>query len=819
MNLNDKFLKPFLRSFLNNKKVFIINFIGLIIGFVSFFLIANYILFENSYDRFHKNSENLYRLITYVYKGQEIDNIATPVANPLAQLLAKEFKEVENYCRYRRPGQNFGQCELTCGKIKIDESKITYVDTSFFNVFSYELISGNPQQALRHTNSLVISESLAKKYFEGEDPLNKMVQVVHATGTYNWRITGVMKDMPQNSSLQFNMIASMQCLYQMEPRSRPEANGWSYHAMYSFVVLKDGTNPREFEEKIQNIVEKRSYWVKLNKNLKFTYKLQPIKDVHFYSEGFMWGEIPRLGNLKYLIILFVASLFILFISYINYFLFQLNNVNKRYKEIGMKRIFGSNFFKLFKQFFAESFAINLIAIIISIIIIVILKPYFYSIYGLPISVFLFSDVISIIGLTILIMFILMTFAFYLAYTITLVNPLGNIKEKSIFKKGFLKITTQRLLVIIQLTITAILMICTSIIYYQINFLEEQSINADLDKVGRLMPVVNRDSTMYNRLNALITELSKLKEVEMTSVDNESPCNEVTWADVFSSYDNLSHSVSLSHMHMSPDFVPIFGIKVLSGRNFSKTLNETNSVILNEAAVDLMNFKNPKEAVGRFIQFYERKLKVVGVIQNYHTESVKLPYRAVLYFPNLVGNSYERLKYVHVKLKDGNKSEAVAKVKNVWNKIFPDKRATYEYLPDLAYQYYLEDRKIATIFSLFTFITLILSCIGIWGVSLYDVNKRVNEVAVRKVNGASVMQITILILRGILKYIAISLVLAAPIAYFIMNDWLQNFPVRTSMPWSIYLLVALVAIVVALFTSSFVIVKSARQKPIEVLCVE
>ncbi len=805
-------IKTNYRNILKHKYFFLINILCLVIGILSFLTINNYIIFNKSFDKFNKNYDNICRVLTYTYKAGQLDQIASPVSLPIGPLLKSEFPEVENYVRIRIPGANFGKFEISCAEKKFSESQVAFVDTSFLNVFSYKLIAGNPKTALKTSNPVIISESLAKKYFENEDPLNKVLKIKHTTGIYNWTVVGVMEDMYENSTLNLKIIASWECLKPIEPHIN--TINWGLHGYYTYLLLKEGTDYKQFQDQYQDLMAERNPWVKRNKATEFKYYLQPLTDVHLNSEGFIWDPFIAKGNKTYLIILLISSIFVLLTSYINYMLSQINSVNERSKEIGVRRMLGSSSFKLFQQFFIESLGINILAVIVSTIFIYIIAPHISELLGFSASVYIFSDFFSILVFAVIVLLSSMIISLILTVMLTSLKPIFNLRKNVSGKKGILNISMRKILLIIQMSSTLVLMTGTSVIYIQIHFMESQNTNCDIDNVIRINPTISRDTVMFNGIKSFVTELGRLKEVKTVSIDTESPVGTISWADVFNNKGDQTSAVTLSDMWISPEYIPAFNIEIIEGRNFSKKLNsDKNSIILNEAAVNKLGLQNPKDAIGKYISRYNVDYLIIGVIQNYQNQSFKDTFEPIAFLSNWVDNAYQTIKYIHIALNQPFQTEALSKILNVFKKKYPEKNYDYCYLPDLAKEIYKEDKKFGLLFNMFTIIAIILSCIGILSVSVYDVNKRSKEIAIRKVNGAKMTHIIKIIIIDILKYVLISIIIGFPVAYYFMNDWLENYTVRVSMPWYAFVLVAISAIIISLLATSFTIFKAAKKNPL------
>lgn len=819
MNLFYNYLKVSFRNLLKRKYFFILNIICLSIGILSFLLISNFIIFEKAYDKFHDNSENIYRVVTKTYKAGEIDVCTPGNPHPLGPLVNSEFDEVQNHVRLHKLGNNIGLFEISSGEVKMSETSVLFADPSFFSVFSFDLVVGSKTNALNEPNQIVISESLAKKYFNSIDVIGTVLQLKHPSGIYSWTISGVIEDMPKNSHLKFDMLAPMENIRPIRLNFN-DTDNWGAHGWFNYLVLKEGTDYKAFEKKMQKLLDKRSWWVKNQKKtgIDFTYTLQPLKDIHFKSEGYSWDIQSKPGNINNLIIIFISSIFILLISYINYVLFQINNSTDRNKELGIRKMLGTTRFKLFINFFMESLVFNLLVILISLVIVYVLKPYFYSIYGLQISIHLFTDVLLVLAFIFTVFITVIFTSWIISNNMASLSSLNRIRN-SISTKNKLNIPTRKTLIVIQFVAAIVLILATSIIYLQIHFMENADIKTDIENTVRIEPIMNKDSIIYTNIHSLVTELKRQKEVEMVSVDNESTINEITWIDIFSLKERPNEATSLYDMYISPEFLPIFNIEVLAGRNYSKKIADNNSVILNEAAINKLGLEAPEMAIGKYITQYGRDFQIIGVIENYYNESLRESYKPIVFFPNFVDNSYLRIKYIHIKLNCPYTSEINTKLSSMFKDVFPDKRIKLDYLPDLKTAYYKEDRNQVVMFSIFTLIAIFLSCIGVISITIFDVKKRTKEIAIRKQCGSSIFQIILLIAFDMIKYISFSVIIGLPIAYYLMNDWLQKFSLRIEMPWAYYFFVVGIILTLPILATSTIILKAARQNPIIALRTE
>lgn len=812
MSLLKNYLKTYYKNILANKYFFITNVLCLTIGIFSFLVIINYIIFERNFDGFHKNLDNIYKVLTYSYKGGQVQLILGTTPYPLATTAKEEFKEIESFTRMRTPaGNTVNRFDISYKNQKFDENKITFVDSTFLKIFSFKLLKGNRKLALNRPNSVIITKSLADKYFPNENPLNKMIEIRHSTGVYNWSITGVIEDVPENSSFSYQgMIAPILNAKTIEPVTA-DPNQWALHLGDTYLLLKEGTDYKTFEKKLGKLIKKRSWFVNNYKAFQLKYQLIPLKEMHLSTEKIYANSEKKLGNKKYLTILLISSISILLISWINYLLFQINNLHTRSKEVGVRKMSGGSPTNLITQFFIESFGLNFAAIVISILLIFLLQPYLFLIYGISISIYLFYNAISILGLIIILFSGVIITSLYFAIALSSVKAIDNLRQQAPSGKRLINIPIRRIMLIIQFAATIILMISTIIIYTQINYMKKQNINVNLNNVISIEPKVYQDSIMINQMNSFVAELKKIDNVKDISVDSDVPVGETVWLDVFKASGNENSTNTLYYMTVSPDFFSLYDINIIDGRGFSRDISsDRNSVLLNEKAMEILGLKQPKNAIGKYIIHQGTQYLVIGIVQNYHNKSLKEDYEPIVYFSNWRNNKYSVNKYISVKIDGQYNGEVVSKINRFFKSYFNGRELSIKYLPDILNDYYSEDNKISTLFNLFTVIAIILSCIGILGVSLYDVYKKTKEIAIRKVNGAKTFQILYKINMDILKYVTLSIVIGIPIAYYVMNNWLLNYPVRISMPWYIFIIAGFTIILISVLTTSIVTIRVTRQ---------
>jgi len=794
-------LKIAFRNLLRNKGYTLINLVGLSVGIMSFFFIFLWISDELSYDRFHEKSDRIFRIDWYS------DNPQTRTPHPMTYAMINEFAEVENAVSITPvwgPGLTQPDRLVKYGEVKFEENRIYAADTTFFKIFSFPLVIGNPENCLVDVGSIVITESMARKYFGNEDPMGKMITINFGMD-FPFRITGVMEDIPHNSHFHFDFLVSYNTMKAYEDGEFFE---WSDFGHYNYLLIRKGTNPRELEKKIVPWIVQYLDWPEtyLNQLLDgiIAFKLTPIEKIHLYSH-IKW-ELEANGDITYVYIFTALGIFILLIAIINYMNLSTARTSNRKIEIGIKKVMGATRRKLQIQFMLEGLISSLVATIMAIILFEIFsaplgnvaKKSFELNYANP-SILGFIVVIALICGILAGLYPAFILSGYKANNI-LKGQETNSKNRSLFRN---------ILVIIQFAISIFLIIGTITISNQTNFMQRNKLGFNSDQVI-VIPI--QDTLILQNYESVKADLlSNTKVLQISAVSNipgrRFNQNPVQWESTEDSYS--SSEISVDH-----DFIKTLNLKILNGRDFSidRTYDTENVFIINEAAAQLFDWKDPVE---ENLIWYDddstRTGKIIGVIENFHFQSLHTTIEPLIMYIH-PGD----FNYFMIRLDASGINETISLLEQKFTELDPANPFNYFFLDDDFAKLYIAEKRMQQVSGYFTMLAIIISCIGLFGLSAYSAERRTKEIGIRKVNGASIGNIIQMLSFEYIRWILIAFIISAPIGWFIMEGWLKNFAYQVNNSSLIYLAAGLIALLIGSFTVSFQSYKAARKNPVETL---
>ena len=796
------YLKITVRSLIKNKVFSLINILGLSIGIAACLLIFQYVSFELSYESFYKNADNLYRIQLNRYQNGKLllENAISNTA--VGPAMKRELPEVVDFSR-----GGIEECLIYYKDVKINDQKVFWVDQSFINLFPLEMVKGDPATAMRDPYTAVLSESQVNKYFSDEDPLGKSVILNEGL---HFMVTGVFKDLPENTHMDLDVLMSMSTGYEMG--WAVEDGNWHAEWVYNYILLKPGTDPADIEEKIPQLVEKYQPDLK-ESNIVTEYKLQPVKSIHLDSN--LSNELEPNGNRKAVYALILIAMLILIIAWINFVNLSTAKSIERAREIGVRKTVGARKHQLIIQFLTESAFINFISFIFAVFFIVIIQPYFIQVVGKPVSLGLLlqSDIILIIviaftGGTIL-------SGLYPAFLLSSFQPVKVLKSKLNNTQG--GIGLRRALVIIQFAISIALIVGTTVIFKQIRFMQQEQLGANIDQVLVLYTpkTLNMDTTRYQWFNSFKASLQNFTEIENVSASNVLPGEEIMShsEDVRLIGGETAENISYAIANVSNDYVNCFDLQLLSGRNFkSERTEDQNAVLINEKALHSLGLTDPQQVVDREVKVGNDQYRIIGVINDYHHEGLKKPIE-----PMILRHRYNYLfGFYTLRLNSSNVRESLKLIENKWNKIFPVAPFDYFFLDDFFNEQYKADLQFGKIIGLFTFLAIVIACLGLFGLTSFTTVQRTKEIGVRKVVGATISDIVFLFSKDFSKWVLIAFVLSTPVIYLVMNRWLDTYAYKTEINWWIYGIAGLAILFVSLLTVSIQTIKAARTNPVKAL---
>ncbi len=790
------YMKIAFRNINRNKTYTFLNLFGLSIGMAVFSLIFLYVQYEFSFDKYHENSDHIYRIVQkQVDRKHYIEvhgtNVIGRTHSPLASALEDEFPEVISAVRV-----NFrSNVLLSTGKKIFFESNFCFADPSIFEVFSFQLIKGDRRSALIDPNSIILSERMVKKYFQDEDPIGKNFRY---NDSVDLKVTGVMENIPGNSHFTMEFIIPFKKLDEMEYRGTPTwDNNWH---CFTYCLFRNNADINGFEKKLIPLAEKASEICGVRND----FLIQPLTSIHLKSHLFQ--EINENSDIRYVYILITIAFLILVIACLNYINLTTACSSKRSREVGVRKVVGAHKRHLVYQFFGESIIITVFALILSVIIFLLALPAFISLVDRNLSLDIIDNSQIIMLVSVLLFLVGILAGSYPALFISSYKPITVLKgaaDKSI--KG---IKLRNILVTAQFSISILLIICTLVVKEQLYFINNKDFGYEKDSivVFRL-----RDPEIRKNIQVIKTELSKNPAITKISSSSSLP-------NTISSFQSIPASVvekrgAMYNARIDYDFLELFEIDLIEGRNFSRdySSDDGGAVIINETAVKTLGLVSPLEQDFELHTSRETK-KIIGVVKDFHFRSLHRKIDPMyLYIDQRYSGSY-----LSIKMKSDRIAETISSIKGQFEKISRNYPVEYYFFDETNNASYNSEQKTGTVFSIFALIAVSIACLGLLGLSIFSAEQRKKEIAVRKTLGAKIAGIVILISRDFLRSIFISVAIAWPVGYFAMNNWLRNFAYRIDIGLNVILYACFLAFLTAVLTVIWSAIRSATANPVDSL---
>ncbi len=796
------YFKIAVRNLLRHKAFSFVNILGLAVGMASCFLIFLYVSFETSYDNFNKKADRIYRIVSDIKTPSEVIHSGITIA-PLAIYLKKDFPEVEDAVRLASDG-----FLVTKGDIKFQEKRTLLVDSTLLNVFDFPFVEGNKVTALTEPMSIILSQTASKKYFGNEDPLGKHVLLTGAA--INATITGIMKDIPENSQIHADMLVSMSSAKQIYGQSTSDSE-WTNHNFLTYLLLKPNANAKRLEEKLPAFMQKYHGQQMRELQMYETLFLEPLRDVYLkstHTEVFP-ATILTTGNINNVYIFSIIGIFILLIACINFINLTTARSAERAKEVGIRKMAGALRFQLTKQFISESIIITLIAFIIAVVLSVLALPWFNQLAGKTISTGIFSNSLQIAELFLLSILIGIFAGFYPSLFLSSFKPVSVLKGRfSTSTKGLM---LRKGLVVFQFVISIALITGTIIVYTQMNYMRNKDLG--FNKEQEIIINTNFDKNK----DAFRQSLSSISGVLSSVYSSSVPGGDYTSA--YSEMQNAKGETQKTNLNLyfiNYDYINQYQLKLTAGRSFSKDFatDSTQAMIINESAAKMLGYTSAQQAVGRNFSQWGRQGKIIGVLKDFNYKSLQQQIE-----PLTMRIEPGAFGLISIKVAANNLPSTIKAIENKWNTIVPNRPFEYNFLDDAFNQQYNAENNFGNLFLNFAVLAIFISCLGLLGLSSYSTIQRTKEIGVRKVLGASVSSIVNLLSADFLKLVLIAFVIATPLAWFAMNKWLQDFAYRTHISWWMFALAAIASLLIAFATISFQAIKAAIANPVKSLRTE
>ncbi|MBN2519788.1 MAG: ABC transporter permease [Bacteroidales bacterium] len=793
------FIKTYFRNLYSQRGFSFINIIGLSIGLTISGFIFLYINSEYNYDKFNLNYKNIYRIaVRAEISGQKLN--AAISSAPIGLALRNEFPEVILSTRIHKINQTI---LLGYGDKKFYEENIIFADTSFFKIFSFNFLVGNPDKALSEPYSIVLTEKIAKKFFGNQNPIG---QIIRWNNNENYIITGIIKNIPSHSHIKFDIVVSFSSLYKSE--NAENINDWLTLRFYSYILADEKIDIVKMENKIPSIISKNIEDDLSEYGIIYEPYFQPLKDIHLHSD--IMGEISQNNNMLNIYILISIAIFIIIIASINFMNLSTARSSKRNIEVGIRKVLGGSNTNLFGQFIGESVFLSLIAFILALVFIEFLTPLINQVFNVNI------DFNILIDYKFIVVFLCITFitglfsGIYPAIYYSLKNPIKVLKFR--YLKNDKNINIRKYLVIIQFILAIIMIISTIIIYKQLQFIQISDLGYNSEQVI-IIPLRNED--IKQKKEFIKSELKKSPVVKNISFSEEFLGGGLRGHGFYPEGKSKNNPWLIYNFEVDEDFVNTMEIRIIKGRNFKGAKSDTNYILINETLQKMLEWE---DAIGKKISYKLEDetrvdLEVIGVVKDFHFQSLhEIMEPAILHFNNKNPN------FLNIRLnciKRNNKS-CIESLEKYWNNINTEFPFDYFYLKDNNKEKYESENRMAKIVFVLTILAIFVAVLGLFGLTAYTTEQRTKEIGIRKAFGATALKIIMQFSREFTIWLIIANIIAWPVSYYIVNLWLTNFQYKTPLSIFIFIYAGIISILIALFTINIQSIKIALQNPVKSL---
>jgi putative ABC transport system permease protein len=794
-----------IRNLWRNKRFSAINIFGLALGIATCLLIMLFVQHELSYDRYNVKADRIFRVVFRgTMEGGEIKE--ANVMPPVAQTLKKDYPEVLEATRIRP----YGIPRITYGTKMFKEGEIAFVDSNFFQVFTLPLVRGDAKTALLQPNTVVISRSVAQKYFGDQDPIGKVLEFKDNNAAL--KVTGVIDKVPANSHFRFDLFASMSTL----PEAREPS--WMASNFYTYLVLPAGYDYKKLEARLPRVVEKyigpqllKAMGITLaqfnQKGNKIGFFLQPLTDIHLHSD--LTGDMQPYGDIRYVYIFSAVAIFMLLIACINFMNLSTAGASKRAREVGIRKVMGSVRGQLIRQFLLESLLLTALALMLALLLAYLALPLFNDLTGQRLELELRSNPWVIPALTLFGLFTGILAGSYPAFFLSSFNPIAVLKGK--FAAGRKSIGLRSGLVVFQFFISISLIVCTSVVYNQLSYIRHKDLGYDKDQVL----VVQETYWLGNNQDVFRQQLLQDPRVVHVTASGYLPAGPSNGNNFMAFPDSHADQfIKTLRYEVDNQYIPTLGMQIIAGRNFSTAFGtDSTGVIVNETAARAFGWG--EKAIGRRITHMDNDgtrytYHVIGIVKDFHFKSLH-----ELITPLVMTMGTDRGTMI-VKVKTRDIAGLLTAMKKKWTDLKAEAPFSYSFLDERFDAVYRSEQNIGRILGIFAGLTILVACLGLFGLATFTAEQRTKEIGIRKVLGASLTGIVSLLSRDFLKLVFLAFLIAAPVAWFVMNSWLQGFPYRIGISGWLFVWAAFLALFITLITISFQAIRAAVSNPVKAL---
>ena len=796
------YIKISLRSLKKNTTHSFINVFSLALSIVCFLFILLYINQELSYDKYIKDNNRVFMVAEQIKTPSDLLRFAR-VGWPVAPALKNNFPQVEYTARiYKRDDEK----QIQHNDKIFYESDFIFAENNLFNILTFDLLQGNPKDLLTGPNTIVITDKISKKYFGNENPVGKILKV----NDENFTVTGVIKSLPENSSLKFNFVASLKTIEDADWFSN-----WTGTECYTYIKLNKNVNARQFEQQMTGIAHKYDGEELKSLNNIYRYHLIPISEVHWQTKYDYLPATP--GNIENLLLFGAIALLILLIAAINYMNLATAKSMMRAKEVGLRKVLGAVKKQLMTQFLGESLTIVTISALLGTAIVFFIIPYLNNFSGTIIertALFQPRIILLLLGIIVLIGFVA---GMYPALVISGFRPITVLRGK--FHGTAKGKNLRKILVVFQFAVTVLMLVGTIVIDYQINFMKSQDLG--FKKEHKLVVPALGLADLSEKYRDIKNAMLSIPDVKDATVSSTVPGKFIDGYNIILVGHEKEVNQTMDYMFIDPDFVPSYGLKIIAGRNFSNDIKSDEatwdksetSFLINEEAMKRCGWSNPKDALGKYLitGYGGRKGKIIGVVKDFHYEGLQTEIKPVVFewFP-------EHFRMLTLNVSSANLANTIQLVKNKWKRFFPNALMNSFFLNSEFNQQYIKEEQTAKLAGLFTLIGIIIACSGLLGLVSFIVEQKTKEIGIRKALGASSANILRMLTGEFIKWVFIGNLVAWPVAYFLMKDWLQNFAYRININLSIFLIAFLISVFFAFVTILYKAFRASIENPIKSL---
>ena len=783
------YFKIAFRNLLRHKGFALLNISGLAIGMAAGFLVLLYVSFELSYDKMHSQADSIYRVVADIdTPSEKIEaNMAAWAVGPNIE---KEFPEILKSTRVLN-----GDLTFIREDVKFIEENVIAVDSAFFEVFDFELINGDKTSSLKLSNSLVISETIAAKYFGDKNPIGQNIIVEDFDNPAT--ITGVMKDIPENSQIQADILISM-ITYTAPPSNRDEQ--WSNYGPSIYILTTEGVKAEDLEAKFPDFLERRTGDEMRESQMFVKLFLEPFTDVYLKSDR--GGNIT--GNVNNVYIFSIIGIFILLIASINFINLTTARSVERAKEVGIRKVVGAAKNQLAIQFISESIIICILAFFVAVGLTTLGLPYFNDLAGKIVSQGVFAEPLNIFYLFVISITIGVIAGIYPAIVLTSFKPVSVLKGK--FSTSSRGILLRKSLVVVQFTISIALIIGTIVIYNQMQFMRNQDLGFDKEHTIVLPTQIGE---RQDALKASIAQVPGVKGIALSSSVPGSG-NPAAYSEVENQNGDLQVA-NLDLYYVDEDYISQLGMEIVAGRGFSRDFpsDSSQAMVINEKAVSLLGYSKPEDAIGARYQQWGSNGQVIGVVKDFNFRSLQQEIAPITMRLDPTNTAVMSIKIV-----GSNTQQTLTAVEKTWHSILPADPFEYYFLDELFNQQYSADEEFGDLFLSFALLAIFISCLGLLGLAAYSTIQRKKEIGIRKIIGASVGNIVNLLSKEFLKLVGIAFLISSPIAWYAMHNWLEDFAYKINVEWWMFFIAGLGAMIIAMVTVSFQAINAAIANPIK-----